>query len=416
MSYKTFPSTVRSGVGWLGDIPSHWEVVPAKALFTLRAEKALPEDVHLTPSQKFGVLPQVEYMEITGSRVVLNLTDSGQMKHVEPNDFVSHLRSFQGGLELSQIRGKVSGAYTVLRLRKDQNPDYWKYALKSDTYIQALQTTTDQLRDGQSIRLKEFAQIPLPLVPRAEQDAIVEFLDQELQEVDALQVRNTRLLEQLGLRRESLISSFIEAKDSAWPLVPLKYEVVLNPDVLPEDTDPNEVLNYIEIGDVNLEKGISGFTPVAFSEAPSRARRLVRNGDVLISTVRTYLKAIGQVKESQNENRIVASTGFAVLRPNQIEPRFLRYAVSSDTFIQNIQAYSTGISYPAINSSQLVKFKIPVPPMAVQVEIADNLDRHLASIDKLQEQTTNLIFTLQERRSSIISSVVTGQIDVTGRS
>ena len=223
------------------------------------------------------------------------------------------------------------------------------------------------------------------------------------------------MLEQLRLRRESLISSFIEAKDSGWPWVPLKYEVGLNPDVLPEDTDPNEVLNYIEIGDVNLEQGISGFTPVAFSEAPSRARRLVRNGDVLISTVRTYLKAIGQVKESQTENKIVASTGFAVLRPNQIEPRFLKYAVSSDTFIQNIQAYSTGISYPAINASQLVKFKIPVPPIARQVEIADNLDRHLASIDKLQEQTTNLIFTLQDRRSSIISSAVTGQIDVTGR-
>lgn len=125
MTYKTFPSTVPSGVGWLGEIPSHWAVVPAKALFSLRAEKALPNDIHLTPSQKFGVLPQVEYMEITGSRVVLNLTESGQMKHVEQNDFVSHLRSFQGGLELSRVRGKVSGAYTVLKPRRDQNPEFW---------------------------------------------------------------------------------------------------------------------------------------------------------------------------------------------------------------------------------------------------------------------------------------------------
>jgi type I restriction enzyme S subunit len=253
------------------------------------------------------------------------------------------------------------------------------------------------------------------LPPRSEQDAIVEFLDQELQEINTLQDRNIRLLEQLALRRESLISSFIEDKSRNWPWVPLKYEIDLNPEVLPEDTDPSKILNYIEIGDVSLEQGITGYTPVAFSEAPSRARRLVRNGDVLISTVRTYLKAVGQVREIQSEDSIVASTGFAVLRPNRIEPRFLKYAVSSDSFIQNIQAYSTGISYPAINASQLVKFKIPVPPIALQAKIADELDNQMADLDKLKEKTEGLVATLQERRLSLVSSVVTGKIDLIGR-
>ena len=93
---------------WLDEIPDDWECVPAWSLFSERIEKAEPGDVHLTPSQAHGVLPQTEYMEITGSRVVLNLTGADNMKAVHEGDFICHLRSFQGGLEQSLLRGKVA--------------------------------------------------------------------------------------------------------------------------------------------------------------------------------------------------------------------------------------------------------------------------------------------------------------------
>jgi type I restriction enzyme M protein len=196
-----------SGVPWLGEVPNNWKVVPARSLFFNPNDKAQDDDVHLTPSQKYGVLPQLDYMKISGSRVVLTLSDSAQMKHVEPLDFISHLRSFQGGFELARQSGKVSGAYTIFRMRGEQDPEFWKYLFKSKTYVEALQTTTDSMRDGQSIRFREFAMVPLPDVPIAEQRKIARYLDYVTSTLAIL--RETPDLADL---RESLISNAVTGK------------------------------------------------------------------------------------------------------------------------------------------------------------------------------------------------------------
>ena len=101
---KPYTEYRESGVRWLGAIPAEWAVKPANAVLHERKVKSFPGDEHLTPSQSHGVLPQSEYMSRTGNKVVLNLTGADSMRHVEPNDFISHLRSFQGGFEHSQTR------------------------------------------------------------------------------------------------------------------------------------------------------------------------------------------------------------------------------------------------------------------------------------------------------------------------
>lgn len=199
-----------SGVPWIGKISSNWDVRPAKSVFALRNEASRENDEHLTPSQVYGVLPQVKYMEISGNRVVLKLGDTDNMKHVEPGDFVSHLRSFQGGLELSTYPGKVSGAYTVLKFREKQCPGYWRYLLKSDLYVQALQTTTDQLRDGQTIRMKELALVPLPMLTLDEQKEIEAYLDTRVALIDS--ITRVPLVEILKERRQALISAAVMGK------------------------------------------------------------------------------------------------------------------------------------------------------------------------------------------------------------
>ena len=198
---------VDSGVHWLGRIPTSWSVAPSRSLFFSPSEKSREADVHLTPSQKYGVLSQADYMKISGSRVVLTLSDNAQMKHVEPLDFISHLRSFQGGFELSRLSGKVSGAYTVFRCRGEQHHEFWRYLFKSQTYIDALQTTTDSLRDGQSIRYREFSMIPLPVVPLQEQVRIANFITQVLQTLAIL--RETQEIAEL---REKIIANAVTGK------------------------------------------------------------------------------------------------------------------------------------------------------------------------------------------------------------
>jgi type I restriction enzyme M protein len=86
---------------WLSELPPTWRVANPRRHFRDRREVARSDDVHLTPSQHMGVLTQTDYMERTGSRVVLNLSAPDNMKHVEPGDFIAHLRSFQGGIEHS---------------------------------------------------------------------------------------------------------------------------------------------------------------------------------------------------------------------------------------------------------------------------------------------------------------------------
>jgi len=132
-----------SGVGWIGDIPQHWDCLPGKRLFSQRREAALPEDEQLSATQKYGVIPQRMFMELEDQKVMLALAGLGNFKHVNKDDFVISLRSFQGGIESCLYDGCVSPAYTVLRPNRAFYPKYWAFVLKSAPYISALQSVTD---------------------------------------------------------------------------------------------------------------------------------------------------------------------------------------------------------------------------------------------------------------------------------
>lgn len=193
--------------------------------------------------------------------------------------------------------------------------------------------------------------------------------------------------------------------------VPLKHVVTYNNEVLPESFDPDAEIDYVEISDVDSQRGITGRTSMKFSEAPSRARRRVRTNDVLVSTVRTYLRAIASAGESHDG--VIASTGFCVLRPAKVHPRYLKYAALSPEFVDAVIARSTGISYPAINATDLVRLPIPMPSSDLQLLVADFLDRETAQIDDLIGKQERLIELLAEKRQAIITQAVTKGLDPT---
>ena len=166
-----------SGVAWLGDIPRHWKAVPSKALFKHRREKVRSGDEMLTASQAHGIVSRAKFMAVEGRRVMQVITGDDILKHVEPNDFVMSMRSFQGGLEWSRVGGAISSAYVMLVPTEAVCPRYFAHALKSRFYISELRRTSDLVRDGQALRYANFGQVPLPLVPIAEQEAIADFLD-----------------------------------------------------------------------------------------------------------------------------------------------------------------------------------------------------------------------------------------------
>ena len=170
--------TKESGVNWLDKIPQHWEMRYAKQLFALRRDKALEDDEQLTSSQKYGIISQQEFMEREGRRVTVVLKGEDILKHVEAGDFVISMRSFQGGLEYSHVSGKISSAYVMLIPNHDLVYDrYFRWLFKSESYIRALQGTSDLIRDGQALRYANFAKVYLPCIPLNEQKEIADYID-----------------------------------------------------------------------------------------------------------------------------------------------------------------------------------------------------------------------------------------------
>ena len=201
-----------SGTEWLGYIPSHWKVVPAKALFAQSKETRHETDVQLTASQKYGIISQEDYMEKQSYKIVLADKGLENWKHVEPNDFIISLRSFQGGLEISYIPGCITWHYIVLKPKAGVEPEYFKWLFKSPRYIQALQRTANFIRDGQDLRFSNFVQVPLPLIPMDEQKDIAEYLNKETARIDSIIADITEQIEKLKEYRQSVISEVVTGK------------------------------------------------------------------------------------------------------------------------------------------------------------------------------------------------------------
>ncbi|HDT6029860.1 TPA: restriction endonuclease subunit S [Enterobacter cloacae subsp. cloacae] len=208
-----------SGVEWLGDVPSHWEVIPSKFYFNERKEKANHSDKQLTASQRYGIIYQEDFMAENG-RVMVVMKNPEILKKVRPNDFVISMRSFQGGLELSYLDGSISSAYVMLKPNlKFVNIEYFKYLFKTTRYIQSLQSTSNLIRDGQALRFNNFSQVKLILPSILEQKNIVTILDQETIRINTLIAKQQALIEKLKEYRASIISHAVTGKIDVRELV-----------------------------------------------------------------------------------------------------------------------------------------------------------------------------------------------------
>lgn len=202
-----------SGTPWCPLIPIHWKYANPKALFTQRLDRAYPGDKQLTASQEYGFIYQDEYMELTGTKIVTVMKDFSILKHVEPNDFVISMRSFQGGLEYSERRGSISSAYVMLIPNNEYvYPPFYRWFFKSSKYINAIQSTSNLVRDGQAMRYANFVQVPLFIIPLDEQKQISEYLDEKVRKIDELLKSKNNQLEILAEYKKSLIYEYVTGK------------------------------------------------------------------------------------------------------------------------------------------------------------------------------------------------------------
>ena len=196
-----------------------------------------------------------------------------------------------------------------------------------------------------------------------------------------------------------------------WEVLRLKAWLDVNQMVLPEDTDPDFTFDYVDIGSVATGRLSARPERIRFGDSPSRARRVVRSGDTLVSTVRTYLKAVWHAEHSRAD--LIASTGFAVLTPRRgTFPKFISYFFQSDPVTERVTAESVGIAYPAIAETRLGTLEVCVPPLSEQAAIVRFLDHADRRIQRYIRAEQKLIALLEEQKQAFIYQAVTGRIDV----
>ena len=169
-------------------------------------------DELMTASQQYGIITQKRYMEITGAKVVLANQGIEDWKHVEPFDFIISLRSFQGGLEMSETTGCITWHYIVLKPCKPIYSYFFKWLFKSEIYIKALQRTCNFIRDGQDLRYSNFVQVPLFEPSLEEQKEIADYLGNRCAEIDRLIDAKQQLLTQLESYKKSVIYEYVTGK------------------------------------------------------------------------------------------------------------------------------------------------------------------------------------------------------------
>jgi type I restriction enzyme S subunit len=438
MSFPRYPAYKDSGVHWLGQIPAHWGVSQSRRMFKVRSEPALPTDRMLTASQKYGVLYQTDFVEREGRRVVEVLLGKESLKHVEPDDFIISMRSFQGGIEWCKLVGSTSFHYVMLTPVKLVHPPFFAHLLKSMRYIEALRTTTDLIRDGQELRFSNFAQVDLPVVPQVEQQAIAEFLDRETAKIGALVAEQEQLITLLKEKRQAVISHAVTK--GLDPSVPMKDSGVEWLGEVPAHWAVGKCGFYLRI--------LSGFAfPSNGFTTDDSAHRLLRGANVGVSRLkwddtvyweRSEGDGLDEYEMAEGDlvigmDRPLISEGMRVAKVTtadlpslllqrvaslKVGPRmntdYLHHLLASEMFVAHFSPETTGVSVPHISPDQINNFVIPIPPLYEQVAIVEHVRGRLSSFDGLITEAVSAVDLLQERRSALISAAVTGQIDVRG--
>lgn len=199
-------------ISWIEQMPAHWKIIPSKYLFHNSDKRKCEGDQQLTASQKHGIITQQEYMERENSKIVFANQGLENWKHIEPYDFVISLRSFQGGLEMSETTGCITWHYVVLKANKPICPRFYKWLFKSSAYINALQGTCNFIRDGQDLRFSNFAQVPLYEPPLSEQEDIASYLDMKCSQIDSISDQKKEQLTVLEAYKKSLIYEYVTGK------------------------------------------------------------------------------------------------------------------------------------------------------------------------------------------------------------
>jgi type I restriction enzyme, S subunit len=418
MSVPAYAKYKDSGVAWLGAVPRHWPIVHSRRYFALRKDRASEGDQQLTASQKWGVIYQSDFMEREGQKVVQVILNAEILKKVKPNDFVISMRSFQGGIEWCGLEGSISSAYVMLIPNEHVVPKFFRYLFKSKGYIQALQSTSNLVRDGQALRYENFVQVKLPLPAQPEQTAIADFLDRETAKIDRLVAEQERLIALLKEKRQAVISQAVTKGLN--PNAPMKDSGIEWLGQIPAHWRQTRTSRQFKlgIGQTILSEALdqAGDWPVYSATEGDHYFGHIFEPNLRLSAGDLIIPArgnsIGHVKIANEPCTTTQTTIYAkIVDRDEVLPTYAYW------FMRGLKKWLfpfVQTAIPQITTAEIGANVTVIPAMVEQNAIVDYVKRVVAQYEGLIAQAQSAIALLQERRAALISAAVTGKIDVRG--
>lgn len=417
-------TTKNSGFEWIGEIPTSWELYKGKYMFTQRNLRGNTIELQLlSPTQKYGVVPQSVYEDRSGMNAV-KLNENANLsalKTIHKGDFCISLRSFQGGFEYSEYEGVVSPAYQVFYPVVKVARGYYKYLFKDSGFIEKMNSYTMTLRDGKNIAFADFGNTYIPCPPVDEQQRIADFLDTKCAEIDALTADIQAQIDTLEQYKRSVITETVtkglnpdaETKDSGvqwignmpahWDVIRGKYILRYMQKPVRED---DGVITCFRDGEVTLRSNRreDGFT-MSDKEIGYQG---IDVGDLVVHGMDGFAGSIG-ISDSRGK----ASPVLNVLDTDQCK-RYIMYYLRSMAYSDVFLALATGIRVRScdLRWNKLAELSYPVPPLDEQNAIVKHIDSVLSKADAVIADKKAQLATLDEYKKSLIFEYVTGKKEV----
>lgn len=430
-AYPKYESYKDSGVEWMPKLPSHWGAHRSKFVFKQSKELARNGDIQLSATQSHGVIPQADYEAIIGRKVTQIQTNLEKRKHVEINDFVISMRSFQGGLERAKAVGCIRSSYVILKPGPLVYPDFYAYLLKMPQYVKALQLTGNFIRDGQDLNFENFSDVDLFVPPLSEQCDIATFLDGKCATIDeAVRIKEEQIA-LLSERRQILIQQAVTRglnpdapmKDSGIDWIggiPAHWEVKQFKHLLSEplkygaNEEAKECVEgdprYIRITDFGSDGRLKDGTKRTLPQKTARDY-LLKQGDILLA------RSGGTVGKSfLFEEEIEACfAGYLIMarcNREEILSRYMNLFLRSSSFEHWKELIFSRATIQNIGADKYGALVLPVPPISEQRSILNNVETLSAKINRAISVKQDQIATLKEYKTSLINAAVTGKIKV----
>jgi type I restriction enzyme S subunit len=434
---QTYPEYKNSGLPWLGEIPTHWEMLRAKYLYREVDERSQTgSEVLCSVSHKTGVTPRK-------ANVTMFMADSTVgYKICRPDDLVINtLWAWMAALGVSRQVGVVSPAYGVYspRPRSTLHPAFAEYLLRTEVY-RAEYTARSTGINASRLRLypDDFLRIPILLPPLKEQRVIADYLDAISAEVRRFIRNRRRLIEILNEQKHEIINHAVtrgldpnvRLKPSGvdwlgdipqhWDVRRLRHLAELRVSNVDknssEDEEPVRLCNYTDVYKNNVITADMPFMAATATNAEIASFRL-RVDDVIITKDSEDWEDIGVpavVVETADD--LVCGYHLAILRP---EPslsvgRFLAYAMQCQAAVTQLSVASTGVTRYGLSQGTIKGLLLPAPPVAEQEQIYQHINEATVTLDEAIHRAQREIDLIREYRTRLIVDVVTGKLDVRG--